>query len=86
MKHTPICIGAKVAIKGKNFYPKWGLHNGAMGTVKEIAFEVGKNPNNGDLPEYVVVHFEKLNLPHSVKKNCKEPVRNIFVEIFQNTM
>ena len=51
-----------------------------MGTVKEIAFEVGKNPNNGDLPEYVVVHFEKLNLPCSVKKNCKEPVRkNIFV-------
>ena len=80
VKHTPICIGAKVAIKGKNFYPKWGLHNGAMGTVKEIAFEVGKNPNNGDLPEYVVVHFEKLNLPCSVKKNCKEPVRkNIFV-------
>ena len=46
----------------KNFYPKWGLHNGAMGTVKEIAFEVGKNTNNGDLPEYVVVHFKKLNL------------------------
>jgi len=52
-----ICVGCKVALENKNFYPEWGLHNGACGTVKEIVFEKGKTPNNGDLPKYVVVEF-----------------------------
>ena len=69
-----LCINAKVAIKGYNFYPKWGLHNGAMGTVKEIVFREGKNPNNGDLPEYVVVQFNDLNLPMDVQNDCKNKV------------
>ena len=73
-KVSPICVNAKVAIRGYNFYPKWGLHNGAMGTVKEIAFSHGKNPNNGDLPEYVVVQFNDLNLPKEVQDDCKSKV------------
>ena len=52
-----ICVGAKVALDNKNFCPVWGLHNGACGTVKEIVFDKKKNPNNGDLPMYVVVDF-----------------------------
>ncbi len=52
-----LCIGAKVALDNKNFCPEWGLHNGACGEVKEIVFEKGHNPNNGDLPRYVVVEF-----------------------------
>ena len=32
-----LCIGAKVAIENRNFCPKWGLHNGACGIVKEIS-------------------------------------------------
>ena len=52
-----ICTGCKVALENKNFYPEWGLHNGACGIVKEIVFEKDKNPNHGDLPKYVVVEF-----------------------------
>jgi hypothetical protein len=52
-----LCIGAKVCLQGPNLYPLWGLHNGACGTVQEIVFEAGQNPNNGDHPKYVVVNF-----------------------------
>jgi PIF1-like helicase len=52
-----LCIGATVSIQGQNFYPVWGLHNGACGTVQEIVFDPGMNPNNGQHPRYVVVRF-----------------------------
>lgn len=52
-----LCRGCKVAINGRNFNPRWGLHNGAMGTIIDIIFAKDKNPNNGDLPRYVVVDF-----------------------------
>ena len=52
-----ICTGCKVALENKNFYPEWGLHNGACGVVDEIVFDKNKNPNHGDLPRYVVVQF-----------------------------
>ena len=52
-----ICKGATVSIQGLNFYPSWGLHNGACGTVKEIIFKPGESPNNGNHPLYVVVDF-----------------------------
>ena len=54
-----ICIDARVALYEKNFCPQWGLHNGACGIVKEIIFAPGKDPNQGDLPSYVVVRFEQ---------------------------
>ena len=75
VKSTSFCVGAKVAIKGKNFYPKWGLHNGAIGTVKRIGYADGKNPNNNDLPEYVEVEFYDLNLPKPVATTCTKKVR-----------
>ena len=56
-----MCVGSKVALDSKNFWPQWGLHNGTCGTVEEIVFAEGKNPNFGDLPDYVVV-----NLPQYV--------------------
>ena len=49
--------GCKVSIKGKNFCPLIGLYNGAIGTVKEIVFKQGDNPNTGKLPLYVAVDF-----------------------------
>jgi hypothetical protein len=52
-----LCIGANVALESKNYNPQWGLHNGAGGIVREIVFKEGCNPNNGDLPHYVVVEF-----------------------------
>lgn len=52
-----LCIGAQVAISGRNFHPRWGLYNGAKGEVEEVVFAPGKDPNNGDRPDYVVVNF-----------------------------
>ena len=52
-----LCVGAKVALEGKKSCPIWGLHDGPCGTVKEIIFPEGKNPNHGDLTLYVVVDF-----------------------------
>lgn len=49
--------GAKVALQGKNFCPRWGLHNGACGVVEEIIFPKDENPNSGAVPSYVVVNF-----------------------------
>ena len=58
-----LCKGAKVCIQGCNFNPIWGLHNRACGTVQEIVFAPGKNPNKGDQPKYVVVHFPQYKGP-----------------------
>ena len=81
VKFTSLCVNARVAIKGRNFYPKWGLHNGATGTVKKIAYVEGKNPNNGDLPEYVEVEFPKLDLPKAVANDCKHKVSNLIISL-----
>ena len=56
-------IGAKIALEGKNFCPIWGIQNGACGTIKQIVFDNGKNPNQGDLPLYVVVDFPLYRRP-----------------------
>lgn len=55
---TLICRNAVVRLKGKNIEPDFGLYNNAIGTVKEIVFPPGKDPNNGDQPSYVAVRFE----------------------------
>ena len=54
---TTICRGCKVAIKGKNFNPEWGLFNSAIGTVQEIVYKNDESPNEGHLPCYVAVEF-----------------------------
>ena len=58
-----ICVGAKVTLCNKNFNPRWGLFNGARGTVVQIAFAKGKTPNNGDMPDYVIVDFPHYSGP-----------------------
>ena len=68
---TLICRGATVSIQGKNFYPLWGLHNGACGTVKEIVFLENHNPNHGHHPTYVVVFFPLYIGPIWDKTNPK---------------
>jgi PIF1-like helicase len=66
-----LCIDCKVAMHSRNLKPSWGLHNGACGTVREIVFSPGKNPNNGDDPEYVVVEFPLYCGPAWDKGNHK---------------
>lgn len=58
-----LCQDCKVALNNRNFYPAWGLHNGACGTVDEIVFDTNANPNQGDHPNYVVVDFPLYSGP-----------------------
>jgi hypothetical protein len=46
-----------------NIEPKWGLYNGAIGTVVDIVYHQGENPNNGHLPKVVVVDFKHYRGP-----------------------
>lgn len=65
-RETSICLNARVAIASYNFIPEIGLYNGARGTVVEMIFKDSEGPNNKQekhLPEYVVVEFDKLDLP-----------------------
>lgn len=57
---THICVGARVAIKGKNIEPIWGLYNGTIGTVLEIVFA------NGKIPTMEIFHYMlQLNFFHT---------------------
>ena len=66
-----LCRGAKVAIECRNLIPIWGLHNGACGTVVDIVFNKGDNPNHGHVPKYVAVHFPLYCGPVWDKDNPK---------------
>ena len=70
IKHTDICVGARVAISTVNFLPQFGLFNGAIGHVVEIDYKdrpVGPNDKQHyHLPNYVVVNFPNLKLPTNV--------------------
>ena len=68
---TVLSRGAMVKITGKNFEPDWGLFNNAVGIVEEIVFREGTDPNNGDLPAYVVVKFEHYSGPAWNDENPK---------------
>ena len=52
-----ICIGASVALSGCNICPEWGLFNASVGKVVDIVFHEGQNPNDNQLPAYVLVEF-----------------------------
>jgi len=60
---TIISRGAVVRMVDKNFEPGFGLFNNAIGIVEEIVFKPGDDPNNGDLPLYVLVRFEHYSGP-----------------------
>jgi hypothetical protein len=66
-----VCVGAKVSLQGRNFNPSWGLFNGSIGTVQEIVFTPGDNPNEGDQPLYIVVEFNSYCGPVWDKANSK---------------
>ena len=68
---TLLCINALVALTGYNIYPRWGLHNGALGYVVAIVFRDGETPNGGHLPAYVIVNFPSYVGPPWDKSNPK---------------
>ena len=66
-----IFVGEKVSLNGVNLIPEWGLFNGAIGTVEEIVFADGHNPNDNDQPLYVAVRFENYTGPVWDQNNPK---------------
>ena len=86
LQSSIITRGCKVAIRGRNFCPVWGLHNGASGIVEEIIFNENENPNSGDLPLYVVVHFPLYNGPPWDKDNPKIDTHTNYIDKMYQTM
>ena len=78
MNATLICRGAMVRIINKNFDPRSGLYNNAIGTVTDIVFQPGDDPNNGDHPLYVAVYFKHYNEPAWI---TDQPKVGIFLKI-----
>ena len=70
-KITELCVGAQVALRKWNILPCAGLYNGSIGTVVEIVYKnrpIGPNDKqHNHLPDYVVVDFPNLKLPHYVE-------------------
>ena len=62
-EYTLLTKGLPVMLQGTNYHNPWGLYDGAKGTIVEIVFAENHNPNNGNLPLYVVVHFPFYNGP-----------------------
>jgi hypothetical protein len=78
LKHTDICVGARVAISTFNFLPVVRLYNGAIGNVVEIVYQdrpVG--PNNKQhyhLPDYIVINIPQLKLTSNIADNIHKTV------------
>jgi len=70
LKHTDLCIGARVAIATVNFLPEVGLYNGTIGNIIEIVYHdrpVGPNDKQHyHLPDYIVVDIPHLKLPSNI--------------------
>jgi hypothetical protein len=63
MRKTMLCWDAMVEITKVNIEPKWGFFNGEIGTVVDIIFKEGGNPNEGHLPTVVVVDITHYRGP-----------------------
>lgn len=59
-----VCIGAKVMLQ-TNYIVDLKLHNGSMGTVRDICYPMREGPyvSYSDGTEYVVVEFPESKLP-----------------------
>ena len=62
-EYIRLTTGARVFLNGWNPAPSWGLYHGSIGTIKDIVFNETDNPNDKDLPLYVVVDFEHYKGP-----------------------
>jgi hypothetical protein len=69
MRKTMLCRDSIVEITKVNLEPKWGLLNGAIGTVVDIIFRQGENPNEGHLPTVVFVDLKHYRRPIWDKDN-----------------
>ena len=54
---TVLAEGARVSLT-KNLWTDKGLFNGSLGTVVAFLYAEGEHPDDGDLPETVVVNFD----------------------------
>jgi hypothetical protein len=80
---TPLlCRGCMVSIQGKNFHPKWGIYNGAIGTLRDFHFSEGANPNCGDLPDYISVEFPEYCGPIWDKSRPKVIIPYMYRSLF----
>ena len=71
IRHTDLCVGARVALRNWNILPQAGLYNGSIGTLVEIVYKdnpIGPNDKQHcHPPDYIVVDFPHLILPTYLK-------------------
>jgi hypothetical protein len=68
-----MCRDARTEITGMNYEPGWGLHHGSIVTVRDIVVleTCPPPPNNGDLPDHVLVEFPQCCGPAFLEQNQK---------------
>jgi hypothetical protein len=70
LKHTELCVGAKVAIATVNFLPEVGLYNETIGESSLKFFNMtdqwDQTTNNITLPDNIVVDIPHLKLPSDI--------------------
>jgi hypothetical protein len=66
-----MCRDATAEITGMNYWPGRGLYHGSIGKVRDIVFADTCSPNNGDLPDYVLVEFPQHCGPAFLEQNEK---------------
>ena len=71
-----LCVGATVAIQGRNIVPEAGLYNGARGTIIDFIYDSVCGPNNkqgAHLPRAVIVDFPGLKLGNAKPWDKQNP-------------
>ncbi len=63
-----LCKTARVNLT-VNINVRYGLYNGAVGTVKDIVYAEGKAPNDETFPDFIVVDFPKYKGPPWITEN-----------------
>ena len=60
---TLLSKGCLVALTGWNACPEWGLYHGTIGKIIDIVFKEDESPNEGNLPQYIIVDFLQYKGP-----------------------
>lgn len=70
----PVCVGCRVMLT-RNIWPEVGLVNGALGTVNDISWAEGADPER-DPPSIILVAFDKYSGPSFTPDGSDAPYQD----------
>jgi hypothetical protein len=72
IRHTDLCVGARVALRNWNILLQAGLYNGSIGTLVEIVYK--DNPiEPNDKQHYHLLDYIVMNFPHLILSPYLKP-------------